>query len=268
MPWDPDRYEAFLGERLQPGLDLLHRIPDHGYRSIVDLGCGTGRLTSILADRWPPARIEGVDRDPAMLEAARRSDQRIRWTEADLESWQPPEPVDLIVSNSALHWADDHDALLPSLVGWLTPGGVLAIQMPHNHDRPSHTAIAAEVDDPRWRDRLRPVWRDRPVWDAEAYLDLLRRAGTVVEAWETDYLHRLDGSVLDWVEGSVLRPLLEQLTPEEQAELRSRLSVAYRRAYPPDPDGTTRLRFRRLFLVARRTTGHEEPGGLSPLDLR
>lgn len=253
MPWDPARYRRFGAERLRPGLDLLARVDHPQPGLVVDLGCGTGELTALLARRWPQAQVMGVDSSPQMLEAAPQH-PNIRWVEADLASWAPPAPPDVVVCNAVLHWVDDHDVLLPQLVELLAPGGVLALQMPRNFSAASHRAIRQVAGEAPWAEKLQPLLRPEPVASPSQYHRLLAPLCRVLDIWETTYLHRLTGPhpVLEWVTGTALRPLLAALSPPEQAELIHRLRDQLAQRYPPEPDGTTLFPFRRLFIVAAR----------------
>jgi trans-aconitate 2-methyltransferase len=129
---------------------------------------------------------------------------------------------------------------------------VLAVQMPRNHDAPSHTTIAETVADGPWRDRLTPLLPGHPVATPEHYHDLLRPLAGSLDVWETTYLQALTGDdpVLDWTRGSVLRPLLAALDEDEREAFLTAHTERLRAAYPPRPDGTTLFPFRRLFLVA------------------
>jgi trans-aconitate 2-methyltransferase len=162
--------------------------------------------------------------------------------------------VDLLYANASLHWLEDHAALFPRLMGCLAPGGVLAVQMPRNHDRPAHRAVFDVAETGPWAARLVPLLRKRPVAAVEDYLAWLEPHAAKVDLWETDYLHRLEGAdaVLGWVRGSLLVPLLEALDPEEQAAFLEACRRRLHDAYPPDAGGRTSFRFKRLFLVAER----------------
>jgi len=252
--WDPAQYLRFGGERIRPALDLLTRIPLESPGVIYDLGCGTGSVTEMLKERWPEADVTGVDSSQAMLERARTLEADINWLEKDLNEWEPETPADLLYSNAVMHWLDGHDTLFPRLISALKPGGVLAVQMPHNFSAPSHTLIAATVRHGPWRDELEPHLREQPVQDSPAYYDILSPHTTAIDIWETTYLHVLQGEdpVVEWTKGSILGPLLEHLGESDtQAFLE-----AYRRpigeAYPRRKDGKTVLPFKRLFIVATR----------------
>lgn len=252
MSWSPSHYCKFAGPRLRPGLDLIAQIPETAPRRIVDLGCGTGDLTALLAGRWPEAAVTGLDSSPEMLARAAAAHPAPTWVEGDIALWAPAEAHDLIFSNAALHWLDDHAALFPRLLGFLAPGGVLAVQMPRNFESPSHALLRAVAAEPRRAGRL--ALRAEPVREPAVYYNLLAGRAESLEIWETEYLHVLEGEtpVLDWVRGTALLPVLEALTGAELeaflAEYQARLAAAY----PRRPDGRTLFPFRRLFIVARR----------------
>jgi len=250
--WNPRLLRTFLWERLRPAIDLLNRVDLSVPTTICDLGCGAGHITRRLASRWPAAHVTGVDESPAMLAEAQREPSGITWIEADIASWVPERPVDLIFSNAALHWLDDHKSLLPRLLGYLRPGGVLAMQMPRNHGEPSHTAIYDAVEAGPWRDRLLPLIRLSPVAEPEAYASMLLPIVSSVDIWETVYLHMLPGNnpVVEWTSGTGLRPVLGALQGQERTDFLTDYAKRVAGAYPPRADGTTIFPFRRLFVVA------------------
>jgi trans-aconitate 2-methyltransferase len=252
--WDPAKYLEFAGPRLRPALDLLARVPLTAPATVYDLGCGAGNATRLLAQRWPTARVTGVDGSATMLGAARAAAPDMTWQEADLGTWRAAHPADLLFSNAALHWLDDHARLFPRLVAELAPGGVLAVQMPRNHGAPSHTEMVAAAEAGPWRARLRPALRARPVAEPAVYHDVLRPNVSALDIWETEYLHPLEGDnpVVEWTRGSALKPLLDALDEPERSAFLAEYADRIRRAYPRRPDGRTLLPFRRLFIVAVR----------------
>lgn len=246
--WDPSVYQRYAGERDRPFHELLARIGAVAPRSVVDLGCGDGRLTATLAARWPEASVVGVDSSAAMLAGATGA----RFVLGRIEDWEPAGPVDVLVSNAALQWVPRHWELLPRLVGALAPGGWLALQVPGNGDAPSHALLRSLRGSPRWRDRLGDAGRWPDVPDAAEYVRLLAGLGCVVDAWETTYAHVLAGPdpMLGWVRGTALRPVLERLSAAEAVLFEAEYGAALREAYPEEPYGTV-VPFRRVFAVAR-----------------
>jgi trans-aconitate 2-methyltransferase len=256
--WDPAGYLRFAGERARPFTDLLARVGAVEPGVVVDLGCGEGALTASLADRWPGARVTGVDSSPQMLAAAQAHavPGRVGFVPGDVRDWQPAEPVDVLVSNAVLHWVPGHAELLRRWAGQLAPGGWLAVQVPGNWTAPTHALLAELCRSPRWADRLAGAAPAADaVLDPAGYLDVLTAAGLAGDAWETTYLHVLSGDdpVLGWVRSTVLRPVLAQLGAADAAELTGVYAAALRGAYPRRPDGTTLLPFRRVFAVGART---------------
>ena len=252
--WDPAKYLEFAGHRLRPALDLLARVPAAAPAVVQDLGCGAGNVTRLLVERWPGAAVTGVDGSAAMLESARAAVPAVEWIRADIADWRGDRPADVVFSNAALHWLDDHAGLFPRLVSGLAPGGTLAVQMPRNHGAPSHTEMVAAAEAGPWRERLRPALRTRPVAGPAVYHDILASHVSRLDIWETEYLHALEGDnpVVEWTRGSALKPLLDHLQEPERSGFLAEYSARIARAYPPGPDGRTLFPFRRLFIVAVR----------------
>ncbi|HEX8700495.1 MAG TPA: methyltransferase domain-containing protein [Myxococcaceae bacterium] len=256
--WNPTQYERFRDERKRPFFELLARVDVASPRQVVDLGCGTGDLTLVLAERWPEASVTGVDSSEAMIAEARRRalPGRVGFELADLAGWTPARPLEVLVSNAALHWLPDHAALLSRLVSLLAPNGVLAFQVPANFDAPSHRRIDEVRAQPRFAATLAPVRRGHaePLDFYEAHLAGL---GLTVDAWDTTYLHVLQGedAVLQWLLGTTLRPVLAALGPEEGKAFLEALRPLLRADYPATSRGTP-YRFTRRFVVARRGGSH------------
>lgn len=254
--WDPGQYLKYAGERARPFFDLLARVQADEARQVVDLGCGPGNLTATLADRWPGAEVLGVDSSPEMIDAARAGAgqrPRLSFELADIRDWAPDRPVDVLVSNAVLQWLPDHLDLVARWPGMLAPGGWLAFQLPGNFDQPSHAILRDLAASDRWRPLLAGVALNRQAQDPAQYLDLLARAGCLVDAWETTYLHVLPGPdpVVEWYRGTGLRPVLASLDEPEAEEFLAAYRERARQAYPPAPYGTV-LPFRRVFVVATR----------------
>lgn len=249
--WDPTQYLEFADHRLRPALDLLARIDHQGPRSVWDLGCGAGGPTAVLADRWPDATVRGVDSSPDMLDRAKAAYSDIEWIRGDIEDWTSPVPADVVFSNAAIHWLDDHASLLPRLLQQLAPGGVLAIQMPRNHAEPSHQRLNETARSEPWVDRVGDLVRESPVATPEQYHSTLRPLAKTLDIWETVYVQELTGTdaVASWTKGSVVRPFLDALGADGEEFF---VDYAARLAddYPAGPDGTTLFTFRRLFIVA------------------
>jgi len=264
MTWEPGQYLKYESERLRPALDLLARIPLAAPGSVVDLGCGAGNVTRILAERWPGARIVGVDNSEAMLAKAREAAAELRnlsFQTADLAAWAaatPPSSLDLVYSNAALHWLDEHATLFPRLMGAVAPGGMLAVQMPSNFHAPSHVVLQDVAGGPRWHAQLGALLRPVPVAPAVRYFEWLSPHARTVDTWTTEYLHVLppasDGEhpVIAWIKGTALTPFLAVLGADAQRAFIRDCAERIAQAYPALPDGRVLYPFRRVFVVATR----------------
>ena len=253
MSWSPEQYLRFAAPRLRPAADLLAAVPLAAPRVVVDLGCGAGNVTRLLGERWPEARITGVDDSASMLAKAAQEFPRAHWQRCGIADWHGDEPVDLIYSNAALQWLGDHGRLFPSLFAQLAPGGVLAVQMPRNFEAPSHREIASTVQAGPWRERLAPLLVPSPVAAPGVYYEILAPLAARLDIWETEYLQVLEGEdpVKEWTKGTWLRRFLDALADDaERAAFEADYAVRVRLAYPRRADGRTLFPFRRLFIVA------------------
>jgi trans-aconitate 2-methyltransferase len=251
--WDPDRYLTYADERGRPFVELIQRIGADAPATVADLGCGPGNLTRLLLDRWPDARVSGIDSSPEMIDKAAATVPGIEFVVGDLRAWAdgPGDPVDVLVSNATLQWVPGHLELLPRLVERVRPGGWFAFQVPGNFDEPSHTLRSELAADDRFAAHTAGV-AVPDSHDPADYLDVLAAAGCTVDAWETTYLHLLTGDdpVFTWVSGTGARPTLQALPDGLRQEFEAEFKARLRAAYPVHDYGVV-LPFRRVFAVAR-----------------
>jgi len=254
LAWDPELLLRFDAERVGVVHDLLSRVVGDP-RRIVDLGCGPGTSTRMLADRFPKARITGVDLSVSMLAVAAKRAPSAAFVCADINSWRPEAPFDLIFADSVLQWLGDHERLFANLMHWLAPGGVLAVQMPDNRQEPSHALMRLIAADGPWANRLVPIAKTRAVIAAYGdYYRWLRPVSDSLDIWQTAYIHPLDGveAIVDWFRGSALRPFLAPLTPPEREAFLARYRRDLSEAYHVEADGKVLFIYPRLFLLARK----------------
>jgi trans-aconitate 2-methyltransferase len=250
--WDPDRYLTYADERGRPFVELVTRIGATAPAEVVDLGCGPGNLTGLLAERWPEAHVVGLDSSPEMIEKARQLGQPVDYAVADLRDWRPAAPVDVLVSNATLQWVPGHLELLPALAGAVAPGGWFAFQVPGNFEEPSHTLRAELAAAPAYAAYTAGVATPSS-HDPAVYYDALAAAGCAVDVWETTYTHVLSGPdpVFTWVSGTGARPTLQALPDDLRGEFEAEFKRRLAAAYPVRGDGTVLLPFRRVFAVAQ-----------------
>jgi trans-aconitate 2-methyltransferase len=220
-PWNPEQYDKFQREREQPFFDLLDMVRPEPDMRVVDLGCGTGRLTLLLHQRLKPRETVGIDRSARMLESIGREaalPAGLRFEVGTIESFPTNESkYDLIFSNAALHWVDDHEALFRRLADSLARGGQLAVQMPSMFDDPSQTIATGLVADEPYRSASRGWRRLQPVLTPEEYARLLFRLGFDAPAVRLIvYPHVLAGpdAVIEWTKGTVLAEYSRHLPPD------------------------------------------------------
>jgi trans-aconitate 2-methyltransferase len=253
MSWDPDAYMKFATERTRPAIELLARVPLESPSRVIDIGCGPGNSTAILAARWPLAEIEGLESSPDMLAKARASGVRAAWIESDVESWSPDCRYDVIFSNATLHWIPDHRALLPRLMRHVADNGALAFQVPQNFDAPSHVLMRGIANSGPWSPKLANA-RQVNVLEPTDYFDILAPLAKAIDIWGTEYLQVLEGEdpVLAWVSGTGLRPFVQPLDASERDAFIAQYRARLRQAYPRRADRKTLFPFKRLFVVARK----------------
>ncbi|WP_237232985.1 methyltransferase domain-containing protein [Rothia nasisuis] len=257
--WNPSQYLRYASERTRPFADLLAHVPQGAPAVIVDLGCGPGKSTALLRDRWPQARIVGIDGSADMIEAARtaNTDPQVEYRQQTIEDWLDGieaggERPDLIVSNAVFHWIDNHLELMPRIAEALAPGGSFAFQVAGNFLAPTHALLWEIAAEPEFAPYITTKLIDS-VTPAGAYIEALAGEGWYVDAWETTYQHVLQGEdpVYEWLAGAGARPVLTSLPDGVREQFIERYRVALRQAYPATPVGTI-LPFRRIFAVATR----------------
>jgi trans-aconitate 2-methyltransferase len=251
--WDAFDYLRFADERTLPARDLVDRIELPGTPAeIVDLGCGPGNSTAMLRERWPQATITGLDSSEAMLEQARRDHPGIDFRPGDIARWAPERACDLVFSNAALQWVEDHEHLLPRLLAAVAAGGALAAQMPRNHDFATHALMRRVAAEGPWRERLMDARAPSPVRAPEFYYDILAPLCRRVVLWETNYIQVMDGipAIIGWLRGTGLRPFLARLDPGEEPLFLDRYAALLDEAFPKRSDGKVLLPYPRLFFIA------------------
>jgi trans-aconitate 2-methyltransferase len=236
MTWDPNQYHKFQEQRSAPFYDLLTLVEIRPNLRIVDLGCGTGELTRQLADSLPGSDVTGFDSSPQMLEkAAAFSGPNLRFIEGDQS--QLTGEWDLIFSNAALHWSENHTKLVPTLYGRLAPGGQIAVQVPSNHHHISHQIIRETAGEEPFRTILGGFQRHVPVLSIDQYAQILFDSGAEnIIAFEKVYAHILldSDAVVEWISGTACVPYFERLGQEKDDFIRI-IGNKMRAALPQTP---------------------------------
>jgi trans-aconitate 2-methyltransferase len=253
--WSARQYLKFEDERTRPPRDLVAQIPLQQPRRVVDLGCGPGNSTELLADRYPQSEIVGLDSSPDMLRKARERLPKCKFVEADIATWTPEPGTDLIFGNAVMQWLPEHPAIMRRLLEGMAEGGVLAIQMPDNTREPSLRFQKEVGESGPWRDHpeVKAAARDH-LPSVEEYYNLLKPACSHLDIWHTTYNHVMasHAAITEWFKGSSLQPFLSPLSPAQREQFCAAYTEKCAAAYKPRYDGKILLRFPRLFILAVR----------------
>lgn len=238
MPWNPEQYHKFQSERSAPFYDLLKLVEIRPRIKAIDLGCGTGELTRVLADTLPESDVTGLDSSVQMLDAARAAafaSPNLRFEQGDVSkltgSW------DLIFSNAAIQWCEDHQKLIPYLFSKLNHGGQLCVQIPSNHNHISHLLIRETAKEAPFDKILNGFERISPVLSIDQYTKLLFEQNAMnIVVFEKIYPHVLENSdaVVEWISGTALVPYFERLG-EYKPEFLEALRRKMKKALPESP---------------------------------
>ena len=250
MPWDPNQYHKFQAERSAPFFDLLSLVEVRPNLKVVDLGCGTGELTRQLADALPDSIVTGLDSSEQMLEMAGSfSSPNLIFVQGDQS--QLPGEWDLIFSNAALQWSENHAELIPYLYQRLNAGGQIAVQIPSNHNHISHQIYRETATEEPFKSILEGFQRYAPVLSIDEYARLLFDCGAEnIVAFEKVYPHVLEDSdaVVEWISGTALVPYFERLD-EYKEEF---IAVIRRKMRAAMPESPVFYPFRRTLFSARK----------------
>lgn len=253
MPWNPEQYQKFQSERSAPFYDLLSLVEIRPSLAGIDLGCGSGELTRVLAETLPFSKITGLDSSPQMLEkAAPYANESLRFIRGNLASLEGS--WDLIFSNAALQWVNDHHSLIRFIFSKLAPGGQLCVQVPSNHHHISHQLILKTARMDRFRTILQGFERISPVLDVEGYANLLYELGALkIQVFEKVYPHVLADAdaVVEWISGTALVPYFERLGTHKK-EFITTLTAEMEKALPGSP---LFYPFRRILFSAFKANG-------------
>lgn len=254
MTWDPSSYLRFDDERTRPSLDLVSRIAVDSPGTVIDLGCGTGNSTAVLARRWPEAQVTGLDSSPEMIEAARAECPDRPWILSAIEEWAPAQPFDVVYSNAALQWLPDHGPLVERLFDAVAEKGALAFQVPSADFARVRVLIHEIALEGPWAPRMGGPLGALTMESPGFYYDHLAPRARAIDVWETEYHHALDGpdAVVDWIASTGLRPFVAVLDDDEAARFTKLLRERVREEYLPQADGKVLFPFRRTFVIAYR----------------
>ena len=253
--WDSKQYLKFAAERTQPAIDLANRLTAHIPARVLDLGCGPGNSTAVLKKYFPAAELLGVDNSPVMIERAKHDypDLSFRLFDANDSFHDLGDQWDVIFSNACLQWVPDHQTLLVKLLEALTDNGELAVQIPLQTKAPFHVFLRQIVMSERWLPFFSKTRKLHILGELE-YCELLQTYAEDFSMWRSDYFHILESpqAVLQWYQGTGLRPYLKALPPEKHPEFEQEILSGIESLFPRLHDGSVVFQFPRLFFIARK----------------
>ncbi|KAF4456337.1 trans-aconitate 2-methyltransferase [Fusarium austroafricanum] len=257
--WSADQYSKFLKDRTRPSLDLLAQVPNTSPKRVVDVGCGPGNSTAVLAQRYPNAQVSGFDSSADMIRKAKETLPDVSFEVADLLSYKPDAPVDVLFSNAVFQWLPNgrRIEIIKQLFENVAPGGSFAFQIPYNMNEPSHALMTETADTPNmpWSEKLKAanISRDQfpspiEIWDGMKHLcaDL--------DIWQATYMHVMENheGIVEWVKGTGLRPYIDPLTDSEREAFVEHYLNKLKESYTAQKDGKVLLPYPRLFVVATK----------------
>lgn len=256
MPWNPEIYNKFKNIRYQPFYDLADFIqPEKGMRAI-DFGCGTGEQTAILADKFPEAVFLGVDASTEMLEQSKGLEtESLHFRKATTEEIiQSGAKWDLIFSNAALQWSDDHQTLFSDLIALIHPKGQFAVQMPVQPENKLNKILLELVQEEPFKTYLKGFKRESPVLSIDAYAQILFDGGLEdlqIQQRVYPIIAKDHETLFNFISGSALIPYIERLEGEEKASFIEAYKKRIAEGFPKLP---AIYSFKRLLLYGRKPT--------------
>jgi len=251
MTWNPEQYHKFQSERFAPFDDLVKLVHVKPNLKVIDLGCGTGELTRRLADMLPESDVLGIDSSAEMLaKTEAQARPGLTFKQQDLQELDGQ--WDLVFSNAVIQWVPDHPKLIPQLIELVKPGGQLVVQLPSNHDHPSHVFVRDIAGEEPYRTELDGWVRQPPVLTIFEYAELLyQHGGPELTIYEKAYPHVLENSdgLAEWTSGTLLVPYFARLPEDMKDAFMSDYRKRLKERWPESP---VFYPFRRtLFAVTR-----------------
>ena len=226
MPWNPEIYNRFKNIRYQPFFDLMNMITAESLHTAIDVGCGTGEQTSLLSQRFENCFFTGIDASNEMLaEADRYKSKLLNFQLSTIEAFAASASKwDLIFSNAALQWADNHKELFPQLISKLNKNGQWAVQMPFQHENILNKILLNMVTEKPFNQLLGGFRRYSPLLSIDDYATIMFKCGLqdlhifikvypIIAASEMDLYH--------FISGSALIPYMERLDAAGQGLFKS-----------------------------------------------
>lgn len=226
MPWNPDIYNQFKDIRYRPFFDLMNLIDDKNLHKAIDVGCGTGEQTKILSDNFLHTQFLGIDASTEMLAPSKDWEyNRVQFENKTIENFVSDNSRwDLIFSNAALQWIDNHQSLFPQLIAKLNAGGQLAVQMPCQHENILNFLLKELVSQKPFAEYLNNFRRESPMLSVDKYTQIMFENGLQnlnISQRVYPIIAQNEMDLYNFILGSSLIPYLERLNKTQQDELKN-----------------------------------------------
>lgn len=250
MTWDPKKYNEFKEDRYKPFGDLTSHIIDKPNLKVIDLGCGTGELTKKLSDQLTNPLVVGIDSSAEMLAKAPLQ-ENIEFRQLSItEQLEQETKWDLIFSNAALQWADNHEALFTTIISRINSGGQLAVQMPQQTENVLNKILLDLVQEEPYTSYLNNWTRPSPVLTLDEYAKILfGNGGKDLILYQKVYplISVKKDYFFDFISGSALTVYQERLKDDQFQELSTEFKKRIDQYFPVIP---SIYAFKRLIMYA------------------
>lgn len=250
--WQPDLYLKFAEQRTRPAIDLAARI-DKKVRTILDIGCGPGNSTLALRNKWPEAEITGLDSSAAMLRQAEKTLPQVKFIQRDAgQDLSDLGCFELVFANAVIQWIPRHSALIHRLFAMLSPGGILAVQVPYTEDMPAQRILRQMAQSPRWSGYF--TVEQRTSYPMRYYYDIVSKLPGRSQLWQTSYLHVMEdyADIVSWYSATALRPYLHALA-DKKAMFLEEYEYNLAQGYHRQTDNKILFPFNRIFFTVEKT---------------
>ncbi len=268
--WDARDYAAHSNAQQEWARELIGKLRLRGDEDVLDIGCGDGRATALIAERLPEGSVLGVDNSASMIacaeeqfpppsasqahaSASRSAHSNLRFRLMDAARLELPRGFDVAFSNAALHWVQDHEAMLRGVHACLRPGGRLLFQMGGRGNAAEVRAVVDElVARSRWRDSFRGFSSPYRFCDPDDYEAWLPRAGfraLHAELVDKDMQHADDEAFRGWLRTTWF-PYMDRLPAARRGAFLDELATSYLAAHPADELGVIHVGMVRLEVEA------------------
>lgn len=253
MAWNPEVYDQFKNERSAPFFDLLNLVEKRPDLSVIDLGCGTGELTSRLLDYLENSKVQGIDSSAEMLEKAKHFEtSRLSFVKRSIEDQlNLNDTFDLIISNAAIQWCNEHKELFPRIISKIKKGGQLAVQIPSNHEFIVHRLLGEIADKEPYKEVYASWKRAYTVLKIEDYAGILfNNKGREITVFEKVFPHVLENTeaVYNWASGTAMIPYVEKLPEDLKEQFKNDYKKELQGIFPVSP---VFYPFKRTFISAK-----------------